>query len=115
MAFQTSDERIKTERHGHVMKIVIDNQAKKNSLVPAMMLALSEALTEIHRNDDIWAGVLSSAGDHTTAGLDMPKFFGPTAEKLEIPDDHIDPFALRNRCAKPLVSAVLGHHLHHRH
>ncbi len=108
MSFQSSDERIRTERHGHVMQVIVDNQAKKNAFVPSMMLALSEALTEIHRNDDIWAGVLCAAGDHTTAGLDMPKFFGPSAEKREIPDDLIDPFALRNRCAKPLVSAVQG-------
>lgn len=108
MTFQSSDERIKTEVDGHVMKITVDNQAKKNSFVPTMMLALAEAMTELDRNDDLWAGVLCSAGDHTTAGLDMPKFFGPSAETVPIPDDYIDPFSLRNRCSKPVVSAVQG-------
>ncbi len=108
MAFQTSDERIKTDIDGHVMKITVDNQAKKNSYEPRMMLALSEALTELDRNPDLWVGVFCSAGDHTTAGLNMPKFFGPTAENVPVPDDNIDPFGLRNRCSKPLVSAVQG-------
>ena len=27
--------------------------------------------------------------EHTTAGLDMPKFFGPTATEKPIPKDHV--------------------------
>jgi enoyl-CoA hydratase/carnithine racemase len=38
----------------------------------------------------------------------MPKFFGPGVAPPQIPDDHIDPFGLRNTCRKPVVTAVQG-------
>jgi enoyl-CoA hydratase/carnithine racemase len=52
--------------------------------------------------------VLCAAGDHTTAGLDMPKFFGPSASPVEAPADAIDPFALRRRTLKPVIAVVQG-------
>ncbi len=100
--------RVRSERNGHVQKIVIDNPAKRNAFVPEMMLQLSAAMTELDRDPELWVGVLCAEGDHFTAGLDMPKFFGPTAMPAQIPDDHIDPFGMRNHCRKPLVTAVQG-------
>ena len=100
--------RVRSERHGHILKIVIDNPAKKNAFVPQMMAQLSAAMTELDRDPELWVGVLCAEGDNFTAGLDMPKFFGPTATPSQIPDDHIDPFGMRNQCRKPLVTAVQG-------
>jgi enoyl-CoA hydratase len=100
--------RVRSERHGRILKIVIDNPAKKNAFAPQMMAQLSAALTELDRDPELWVGVLAAAGDDFTAGLDMPKFFGPTATPAQIPDDHIDPFGMRNHCRKPLVTAVQG-------
>jgi enoyl-CoA hydratase/carnithine racemase len=99
---------VRGERHGHILKIVIDNPAKKNAFVPEMMAQLAAAMTELDRDPDLWVGVLSAAGDNFTAGLDMPKFFGPGARPSQIPDDHIDPFGMRNQCRKPIVTAVQG-------
>ena len=93
---------------GHVAVITLDNVAKKNAITPELMLQLSQRLTEFDNNDDLWVAVLDPAGEHTTAGLDMPKFFGPTATAKPIPDDHVDPFALRKRCSKPVISVVHG-------
>jgi enoyl-CoA hydratase/carnithine racemase len=100
--------RVYSEVHGHILKIVIDNVAKKNAFVPSMMEELSDALTELHTNPELWVGVLCADGDHFTAGLDMPKFFGPDAETRERPAGNIDPFGMQNVCAKPLVTAVQG-------
>ncbi|MBW8815207.1 MAG: crotonase/enoyl-CoA hydratase family protein [Caulobacterales bacterium] len=100
--------RVRSERHDHVLKIVIDNPAKKNAFIPEMMAELAAAMTELDRDPDLWVGVICAEGDHFTAGLDMPKFFGPGAQPSQIPDDHIDPFGLRNRCRKPVVTAVQG-------
>ena len=100
--------RVRSERHGHILKIVIDNPTKKNAFVPEMMAQLSSAMTELDRDPDLWVGVLCAEGDNFTAGLDMPKFFGPTATPSQVPDDHIDPFGMRNQCRKPLVTAVQG-------
>lgn len=99
---------VRLERHGRVLKITIDNVAKRNAFSPEMMLQLSTALTELDEDDALWAGVVCAAGDHFTAGLDMPKFFGPGASPKAIPDDAIDPLGLKKRCRKPIVTAVQG-------
>jgi enoyl-CoA hydratase/carnithine racemase len=103
-----TEGRVRNERHGHILKIVIDNPAKKNAFVPEMMAQLAAAMTELDRDPELWVGVLCADGDHFTAGLDMPKFFGPGAKPSEIPENHIDPFGMRNQCRKPVVTAVQG-------
>ncbi|WP_050419721.1 crotonase/enoyl-CoA hydratase family protein [Bradyrhizobium tropiciagri] len=100
--------RIRTEVHGHVFKIIIDNPTKKNSFSPQMMSEISDAITLLDRTEDFWAGVICSEGSDFTAGLDMPKFFGPKAETIEEKPDNIDAFALKGRCRKPIVTAVQG-------
>jgi enoyl-CoA hydratase len=100
--------RVRSEHHGRILKIIIDNPAKKNAFVPEMMAQLAAAMTELDRDPDLWVGVLCAEGDHFTAGLDMPKFFGPDAKPSEIPADHIDPFGMRNQCRKPVITAVQG-------
>ena len=100
---------VTTERDGNVMVITVDRAAKRNSFTPEMFDALSAALGELDRDPDLWVGVLQFAGDHTTAGLDLPRFFGPGAEARGAPDpDRIDPFSMNRRCGKPVVVAVQG-------
>ena len=103
-----SDGHIRTEVHGHVLKIVIDNSAKKNAFTPAMMEQLSDALTELHDTEAYRVGVICAEGRDFTAGLDMPKFFGPSAEKRNIKEGNVDPFGLTKRCRKPVITAVQG-------
>jgi NAD(P)-dependent dehydrogenase (short-subunit alcohol dehydrogenase family)/enoyl-CoA hydratase/carnithine racemase len=105
---KTQVGQIRTEVHGHVFKIVIDNVAKKNSFSPQMMAQMSDAMTLLDRTDDYWVGVLCAEGPDFTAGLDMPKFFGTKAENTEIKPGNIDAFALKSRCRKPIVTAVQG-------
>jgi enoyl-CoA hydratase len=81
---------VRTETHGTVLKIIIDNPAKMNAFHPDMMEQLSDALTLLDRSPELRVGVLCAEGKHFTAGLD------------------IDPFALANRCRKPIVTAVQG-------
>lgn len=95
-------------REGHILRITINNPAKKNAFVPEMMTQLAEALTLLDRDDDLWIGVLTAAGDNFTAGLDMPKFFGPGATAKPLAEGAIDPFGLANQCRKPIVTAVQG-------
>ena len=66
-------------------------------------------MTRLDEDPDLWVGALSFAGEHTTAGLDMPLFFGPDADRGQ-PDgpEPVDPFGLRRRLTKPLVSALQG-------
>jgi len=104
----TTEGTIRTEIHDRVFKIIIDNPAKKNAFSPLMMEQLSDALTELHANDAYWAGVICAEGKDFTAGLDMPKFFGPQAEKRKTKEDNIDVFGLKKRCRKPIITAVQG-------
>jgi enoyl-CoA hydratase/carnithine racemase len=100
--------RVFHERHDRILKIIIDNPAKKNAFSPDMMAQLSDAMTLLHNDDSLWVGVLCANGDNFTAGLDMPKFFGPTAARKPRPEGNIDPFGMANRCKKPIVTAVQG-------
>src|SRR5882672_5320535 len=54
----TAEGKIRTETHDRIFKIIIDNPAKKNAFSPAMMEQLSDALTELHNNDNYWVGVI---------------------------------------------------------
>jgi enoyl-CoA hydratase len=55
-----------------------------------------------------WVGVLCAVGDQFTAGLDMPRFFGPGAKLRAIVPGNVDPFGLESQLAKPLVTAIQG-------
>lgn len=104
----TAEGKIRTETQDRVFRIIIDNPAKKNAFSPLMMEQLSDALTELDDNESLWAGVICAEGKDFTAGLDMPKFFGPTAEKRNTREGNVDPFGLGKRCRKPIVTAVQG-------
>ena len=93
----------------HVLHMTVDRVEKKNAFTPKITRELGAALTRLDEDPDLWVGALSFAGEHTTAGLDMPLFFGPDADRGQ-PDgpEPVDPFGLRRRLTKPLVSAVQG-------
>lgn len=99
---------VRLNRDGHVGVITIDNSAKKNALTPEMMQQYSLLLTEFEQDDDLWVLVVDPAGEHTTAGLDMPKFFGPAATAKPIPEGQVDPFGLKRRTTKPVIFVVQG-------
>ena len=99
---------VRTKVDGRVFRIIVDNVAKKNAFTPDMMARLSDAFTAFDGDDELWVAVLAFAGEHTTAGLDMPKFFGPNAERRDSPPGNVDPFALKRRTLKPIVAAVQG-------
>src|SRR6266480_3092757 len=99
---------VRMTTEGHICVISLDNVAKKNAITPELMSQLSAHLTTFEDDDNLWVAVLDPAGEHTTAGLDMPKFFGPTATAKPIPKDQVDPFALYRRTTKPVISVVHG-------
>ncbi len=108
MAESQVEGRVRHESAGRILKITIDNPAKRNAFVPEMMQQLSAALTLLDRDPELWAGVVCAEGAHFTAGLDMPKFFGPGASAQPTPPENVDPFQLANVCRKPIVTAVQG-------
>jgi enoyl-CoA hydratase/carnithine racemase len=93
---------------GHIAIITVANEAKLNSYTPQMLAQLSTHLTVFDDDDDLWVAILRSAGEHTTAGLDMSKFFGPDGMLDAVPEGHVDPFGLTRRCRKPVIAVVQG-------
>ena len=100
--------KVTSEVKDHILKITISNPAKRNAFDPNMMLQLSNALTELDANPELWVGVLSADGEHFTAGLGMPKFFGPGANPTPVPEDNVSVFGLGKTCRKPIVTAMQG-------
>ena len=93
----------------HILVLTVDRVAKRNAFTPKMMGELAEALTRLDEDPDLFVGVLTFAGDHTTAGLEMPLFFGADADGPRAASDAtVDAFGLRRRLSKPLVTAVQG-------
>ncbi|MEM7018534.1 MAG: crotonase/enoyl-CoA hydratase family protein [Pseudomonadota bacterium] len=99
-------------RKGHICHIEVDRSDKMNGFTPEMFDSLSDCMTELDQDTELWVGVLTFAGKHTTAGLDLPRFAGSMqsgerdANAQE--DTRIDAFALRRRCSKPVIMAVQG-------
>jgi enoyl-CoA hydratase/carnithine racemase len=59
----------------HVLVLTVDRVEKKNAFTPKIMGELEDALTRLDEDPQLFVGVLTFAGDHTTAGLEMPLFF----------------------------------------
>ena len=99
--------RITTEVRDGLFLIGFDRVEKRNGFTPAMYDALSEALTRLDEDDALHVGVLFGHGDHTTAGLDLPRW----TDRLAAPgagtpgavtSPRVDPVGLGRRCRKPL-------------
>src|SRR5947209_9133738 len=106
------------DRHAHgqvqteivderILVMTVDRVEKKNAFTPKISNELAAAYTRLDDDPELFAGVLTFAGDHTTAGLEMPLFFDPDAVAGP-PTDAVDPFGLQRRLTKPLVTAVQG-------
>jgi len=99
---------VHSTRHGHVYQIHVSRPAKRNAFTPQMFADMGSAYTELDENDELWVGLVTFEGAHTTAGLDLPLFFGSMQSGDSRSEERIDVFALKQRCRKPIVMAVQG-------
>jgi enoyl-CoA hydratase len=106
--------RIFCERHGPVLLIGIDRVAKRNSFTPVMYRQLGNALSRVDDDPGLRVSVLHAAGDHFSAGLDLPTF----AEWMQRGEKALDPGDVEppdvgtagfRRRQKPMVIAVKGY------
>jgi len=105
----SADGTVIAEVDGRVMHITVDRSDKMNGFTPEMMDQLSDHLTTLDEDEQMWAGVVSFAGPHTTAGLDLPRFAGSMrGETTREQRQGVDPFGMGRRCRKPVVMAVQG-------
>ncbi len=102
---------VRAEREGSTLIIEVDRQDKMNGFTPEMFEGVTSALEQLEQDSELRVGVLCFAGEHTTAGLDMPRFFGSNSDSDQdssLPENRPDAFALKRRCTKPIVAAVQG-------
>lgn len=98
---------------GHVLLIGINRPSKRNGFTPKMFRELAEAYTRLDDDPSLRVGVLCAAGDHFTAGLDLPAC-APLlrAGKKAVPEGLVEPHDLGlpgyRRRTKPMVVAVKG-------
>lgn len=98
----------------HILVVTVDRVEKKNAFTPKISNELEDALTRLDDDPDLFVGVLTFAGDHTTAGLEMPLFFTDEAKAAAAERraartvEPVDPFGLGRRLTKPRITAVQG-------
>lgn len=93
----------------HILVMTVDRAEKKNAFTPKVSGELASAYTRLDDDPDLFVGVLTFAGEHTTAGLDMTLFFGADPDPSGGVDaGAVDPFGLGRRLRKPLVTAIQG-------
>lgn len=98
----------------HGLVLTVDRVEKKNAFTPKIMNELQDGLTRLDEDPDLFVGVLAFAGDHTTAGLEMPLFFTPEAQaaakerREQQSSEPVDPFGLGRQLTKPRITALQG-------
>jgi enoyl-CoA hydratase/carnithine racemase len=98
----------------HILLITVDRIAKKNAFTPKISNELADALTRLDDDPELFVGVLTFAGAHTTGGLEMPLFFTDEARaeaasrNRERTAEPVDPFGLGRRLRKPRITALQG-------
>lgn len=93
------------ERRGHVEILTINRPEARNAMNRAAAIALSDALDDCASDDDVWAVVLTGAGDKAfSAGMDLKAF-----AQGEFPATDQGFGGITNRVfAKPLIAAANG-------
>jgi enoyl-CoA hydratase len=98
----------------HILVLTVDRVEKKNAFTPKITSELEDALTRLDDDPDLFVGVLTFAGGHTTAGLEMPLFFTEDAKRAAAERraaqtaEPVDPFGLGRRLSKPRITALQG-------
>ena len=110
MSVAHPEGRVAASRDGHIHEILIDRPAKMNGFTPKMLHEFSHAVTAFENDPEARCALVTAAGPHFTAGLDLPMIAAAWAKGEAIyPADALDMFDLRPPFrSKPLVMAVHG-------
>ena len=96
---------------GHIRHLQLNRQEKMNAANRQMLSELSQAYAEADRDDTVRVVVISAAGDHFTAGLDLGDVLGTASQSgLQLtPEGGIDPWGITTvPISKPVIVAVQG-------
>jgi enoyl-CoA hydratase/carnithine racemase len=101
---------VRFERDGRVATITLDRPDKHNAMDLEMYREISQRLAEIDRDDTIWAGIVTGAGDRAfTAGADLTTVHQAGREASGWRATRAERFDLGLEVQKPLIAAVNGY------
>ncbi|MBP7584750.1 MAG: crotonase/enoyl-CoA hydratase family protein [Spirochaetes bacterium] len=104
---------IKVERKDHILLIGINRPEKRNAFDIQMFIDVARAYGELHRDPELWCGLIYAEGPHFTSGLELDKWAEPFGKGTfpDLPEDCIDPVGLDEdkRLGKPMVMAAQGY------
>jgi enoyl-CoA hydratase/carnithine racemase len=107
----SDEQRIITEKRGHVLLIGFNRPEKRNAADFALLQQLSLAYGELDRDAELRAGLVYAVGDHFTSGLDLADIgprLGPNGLDI-VPEGGIHPWQVAgSSLSKPVVIAVQG-------
>jgi enoyl-CoA hydratase len=120
-AYPTTEySRFRVERHGSVAHVQIDRPHKRNAMDAAFWSQIEQIFMALDEDDSVRAVVLSGAGAHFSAGIDL-SFLAQLAAELG-PDVGRNARLLRRRiqglqaaltsvehCSKPVLAAIQGY------
>ena len=100
-----SEDRVLTERRGHVLEITINRPEARNAFDAASALALEAAADRLDAEDDLFVGVITGAGGNFSAGADLKA--AARGERAATRRGGFGMFAKPPR--KPVIAAVEGY------
>ena len=100
-----SDDRILTERRGHVLVVTINRPEARNAFDARSSEALEAAADRIDAEDDIFVAVITGAGGHFSAGADLKA--AARGERAAVKRGGFGWFGRPPR--KPVIAAVEGY------
>jgi crotonobetainyl-CoA hydratase len=112
MSTNPSDAAVLTSRHGHIQLVTINRPEARNAVNQAVAVGVGRALDEAAEDRDVWAVVITGAGDKAfCAGADLKAV--SRGESIQPPDEDDARrwgFAgyVRHPIAKPTIAAVNG-------
>lgn len=106
----SEQQRITTERRGHLLLIGFNRAEKMNAFDSEMLMSLGDAFAELENDPQLRCGVVFAQGDHFTAGLDLKDVAPKMADgSLDLSAAAIDPWGVHGKKrSKPTVVAVQG-------
>ena len=93
---------VETVRHGHVLVITLQREAKRNAVDRNLADLIDAALNELEDDDDLWVGVLTGTKSVFSAGSDLTAGFDYSTERGG------EYGVIRRQRRKPLIAAVEG-------
>jgi enoyl-CoA hydratase/carnithine racemase len=106
-----SEPLVLVSTNGHIRHLQLNRAEKMNAANRQMLSELSLAYADADHDDNVRVVVVSAAGDHFTAGLDLGDVLGTATESglALTPEGGIDPWGITTApISKPVIVAVQG-------